>query len=48
MSLTRPSLRLTYEGAQTLLAAAVAYAKEMGVPQCIACLLYTSPSPRDS
>jgi len=36
MSLTRPSLRLTYEGAQTLLAAAVAYAKEMGVPQCIA------------
>jgi glc operon protein GlcG len=36
MSGTRTSLRLTYEGAQSLLAAAVAYAAQTGVPQCIA------------
>jgi uncharacterized protein GlcG (DUF336 family) len=35
MSLTRQTKRLTYEGARTLLAAAVAYAEKMGVPQCI-------------
>lgn len=34
--LTKPSLKLTYEGAQRALAAAVAKADEMGVPQCIA------------
>ena len=33
---TLPSLKLTYEGAQKMLAAAVAKAKAMGVPQCIA------------
>jgi glc operon protein GlcG len=36
MSNTRTALRLTYEGAQTLLAAAIAHAAAMGVPQCIA------------
>jgi glc operon protein GlcG len=36
MSTTRTALRLTYEGAQVLLAAAIAYAETMGVPQCIA------------
>jgi uncharacterized protein GlcG (DUF336 family) len=36
MSNTRTALRLTYEGAQTLLAAAIAHAATMGVPQCIA------------
>jgi len=36
MSVTRMTLRLSHEGAQTLLAAAVAAAKAMGVPQCIA------------
>ena len=36
MSTTRTALRLTYEGAHALLAAAVAYANTMGVPQCIA------------
>jgi uncharacterized protein GlcG (DUF336 family) len=36
MSTTRTALRLTYEGAQVLLAAAIAYAGTMGVPQCIA------------
>src|SRR5581483_11876899 len=36
MSVTRTTLRLTHEGAQTLLAAAIAAAKAMGVPQCIA------------
>jgi uncharacterized protein GlcG (DUF336 family) len=35
MSKTRTSLRLTYEGAQSLLAAAIAHAAGMGVPQCI-------------
>ena len=35
MSLIRQTKRLTYEGAQTILAAAVAYAEKMGVPQCI-------------
>ncbi len=38
MSLTRPSLRLTYEGAQTLLAAAVAYARRWAfrnVSRCV-------------
>jgi uncharacterized protein GlcG (DUF336 family) len=33
---TKPSLKLTYEGARVALAAAVAKAEEMGVPQCIA------------
>ncbi|HZP77226.1 MAG TPA: heme-binding protein [Pseudolabrys sp.] len=36
MSTTRNSLRLTLEGAQTLIDAAVAAAKQMQVPQCIA------------
>jgi glc operon protein GlcG len=36
MSLTRQAKRLTYEGARTILAAAVTYAEKMGVPQCIA------------
>ena len=36
MSNTRTSLRLTYEGAQVLLAAAIEYAGKMGIPQCIA------------
>lgn len=36
MSTTRTALRLTYEGAQVLLAAAIDYAATMGVPQCIA------------
>jgi uncharacterized protein GlcG (DUF336 family) len=36
MSTTRTALRLTYEGAQLLLAAAIDYAGRMGVPQCIA------------
>jgi uncharacterized protein GlcG (DUF336 family) len=36
MSNTRTALRLTFEGAQTLLAAAIAHAAAMGVPQCIA------------
>jgi uncharacterized protein GlcG (DUF336 family) len=36
MSPTRTVLRLTHEGAQSLLAAAVACAQQMGVPQCIA------------
>jgi glc operon protein GlcG len=36
MSLTRQVKRLTYEGARTVLAAAIAYAEKMGVPQCIA------------
>jgi uncharacterized protein GlcG (DUF336 family) len=36
MSLTRTATRLTYAGAQALLAAAVAQASRMGVPQCIA------------
>lgn len=35
-SQTRPSLQLTYEGARAAVAAAVAKAEEMGVPQCIA------------
>ena len=35
MAETAPSLKLTYEGAQKLLAAAVAKAREMNVPQCI-------------
>jgi glc operon protein GlcG len=36
MSMTRQAKRLTYQGARTVLAAAVAYAEKMGVPQCIA------------
>jgi glc operon protein GlcG len=36
MSTTRTTLRLTYEGAQLLLAAAIEHAAKMGVPQCIA------------
>jgi glc operon protein GlcG len=32
---TAPSMKLTYEGAQKLLAAAVAKARDMKVPQCI-------------
>ena len=36
MRLTRQAKRLTYEGAQTLLASAIAAAEKMGVPQCIA------------
>jgi uncharacterized protein GlcG (DUF336 family) len=36
MSTTRTALRLTYEGAQALLAAAIDHASRMGVPQCIA------------
>ncbi|WP_428028949.1 GlcG/HbpS family heme-binding protein [Ancylobacter sp.] len=35
MSVTRPSLKLTHEGALKMLAAAVAKATEMGVPQNI-------------
>ena len=35
MAQTSPSLRLTYEGAATILAAAVAKASDMRVPQCI-------------
>lgn len=36
MTLTRQARRLTHEGAQALLAAAIAYAAKMKVPQCIA------------
>jgi glc operon protein GlcG len=36
MSTTRAALRLTLEGAQVLIDAAIAAAKQMGVPQCIA------------
>jgi glc operon protein GlcG len=36
MTLTRKATRLTHEGAQVLLAAAVAHAEKMKVPQCIA------------
>jgi glc operon protein GlcG len=35
MSDTAPAVRLTFEGAQKLLAAAVTKAREMNVPQCI-------------
>ena len=35
MAQTTPSLRLTYDGAAAMLAAAVAKAADMGVPQCI-------------
>src|SRR6187401_2606729 len=35
MADTAPSMKLTYEGAQKLLSAAVAKAREMNVPQCI-------------
>ena len=35
MADTAPSAKLTFEGAQKLLAAAIAKAKEMKVPQCI-------------
>ena len=35
MAQTTSSLRLTYEGAAAILAAAVAKAADMGVPQCI-------------
>src|SRR4051812_14944544 len=40
MADTAPSLKLTYEGAAKLLAAAVAKAKDMSVPQCI-CIVDT-------
>jgi len=40
MADTAPSLKLTYEGAAKLLAAAIAKAKDMGVPQCI-CIVDT-------
>jgi glc operon protein GlcG len=36
VSTTRMALRLTLEGAQVLVDAAIAAAKQMGVPQCIA------------
>ena len=36
MALTRPTLKLTHEGARVLLDAAVVHAEAMGVPQCIA------------
>ena len=36
MTDTLPALKLTYEGARKMLDAAVAKAKAMGVPQCIA------------
>jgi glc operon protein GlcG len=36
MTLTKPSLKLTYEGARTALDAAIAKAREIGVPQDIA------------
>lgn len=36
MSLTRPAIKLTHQGALVLLNAAVAHAEKMGVPQCIA------------
>ena len=35
MADTAPTLKLTYEGAQKLLQAAVAKSKEIGVPECI-------------
>ena len=35
MAQTAPSLRLTYDGAAAILAAAVGKATDMGVPQCI-------------
>jgi uncharacterized protein GlcG (DUF336 family) len=35
MGLTRQARRLTYQGAQAILAAAIIYADKMGVPQCI-------------
>ena len=35
MNLTRQAKRLTYQGAQTILTAAISYADKMGVPQCI-------------
>jgi glc operon protein GlcG len=35
MADTAPSMKLTFEGAQKLLAAAIAKARELGVPQCI-------------
>lgn len=36
MSMTRPAIKLTHQGALVLLNAAVAHAEKMGVPQCIA------------
>ena len=36
MELTRPSIKLTDAGARLLLDAAIAHARAMGVPQCIA------------
>ncbi|MDX3808005.1 GlcG/HbpS family heme-binding protein [Bosea thiooxidans] len=36
MTLTRPAIKLTHRGAQTLLAAAAEAAEATGVPQCIA------------
>ena len=35
MSETQSTLKLTYQGAQIIINAAVAAASEMGVPQCI-------------
>ena len=35
MADTAPSAKLTFEGAQKLLSAAIAKAREIGVPQCI-------------
>jgi uncharacterized protein GlcG (DUF336 family) len=36
MSVTRPALKLTYEGARVLIDAALRHAEAIGVPQCIA------------
>lgn len=36
MTATRPAIKLTEEGARLLLDTAVAHARKMGVPQCIA------------
>ena len=36
MAETAPSLKLTYDGAAKILAAAMAKAADMGVPECIA------------
>jgi glc operon protein GlcG len=40
MADTAPSMKLTYEGAQKLLSAAIAKAREINVPQCI-CIVDT-------
>lgn len=36
MKMTRPSVKLTHAGARVIMDAAIAYAEQMGVPQCIA------------